>query len=766
MPDSTGLSLYIPPLLSQSFFPDLRKLASLYKTLRPYLLLPNPRTPWSQYSPLFSSIFSISRAHLDLFPLPAACIRNIIPRYSSDFVFEKLHSAVYLIWSPFSKHFYIGSFDRVLDTSAFQRFSEHLKNAFQPRSNSTSLYVHTKMRAQPGIWCVAIVKANPEDAAAYEKYAIATLHPTLNRPPNNMKTTNHNHTPIRFRTAHNTTPMPTSQNKFIYKPTLLAVATSQPTSADFTPNLSTLLHPTQTNKTFLLYPGFQYFLKLSHKRLLSNTLVTLTPFLPNPNFPLKPTFFGTFSSLLSILHTLPPLLSILCFKHSPASLTRQTDYTKHFLTLLAQSKSLKTFKHTPTSTFVQLYKLASKLEPKQQTFLRHRLSTAFRKYHQAKLCPSLCFSLPFHPNSEPRHFRSTINQLYNLHNFHPAVQSHLKLSTTYATRRSPNIESSFSNYKLFASTWSLTPPRCVCSSLSHYFPNNPSDTHVGCKASELIISDPTQAQIFTVSCKTIPIPTLQNQTTEILEAFSRLAASFNPFANTTSRFQLPTHLPLSFPISVFSYYNKLVVFCTNTGNQLGSLTHNRARALFQHFATNKHDKDIFLTHLTQLFTRYNTHLSKQHWRTPRTFLSLLATNLQLTTECFASPLDWSYTIFTHYFSAFATDTPLGSFGDLFLHVSKLFGWVNPEYTPKQLLHAFLWCLYNATTTTTPARFLLFVPLRKKGESFKHLLSHSLVHRLFTFPPHSFSFDSPSHSLGFSARSNSAPFSLGLFLPLS
>ena len=169
MPDSTGLSLYIPPLLSQSFFPDLRKLASLYKTLRPYLLLPNPRTPWSQYSFLFSSIFSISRAHLDLFPLPAACIRNIIPRYSSDFVFEKLHSAVYLIWSPFSKHFYIGSFDRVLDTSAFQRFSEHLKNAFQPRSNSTSLYVHTKMRAQPGIWCVAIVKANPEDAAAYEK---------------------------------------------------------------------------------------------------------------------------------------------------------------------------------------------------------------------------------------------------------------------------------------------------------------------------------------------------------------------------------------------------------------------------------------------------------------------------------------------------------------------------------------------------------------------------------------------------------------------
>jgi hypothetical protein len=99
-----------------------------------------------------------------------------------------------LIWSPFSKHFYIGSFDRLLDTSAFQRFCEHLKNAFQPRSNSTSLYVHTKMRAQPGVWCLAIVKANPEDAAAYEKYAIATLHPTLNRPPNNMKTTNHTHT--------------------------------------------------------------------------------------------------------------------------------------------------------------------------------------------------------------------------------------------------------------------------------------------------------------------------------------------------------------------------------------------------------------------------------------------------------------------------------------------------------------------------------------------------------------------------------------------
>ena len=241
MPDSTGLKLYIPPLLSHSFFPHLRRLSTLCKILSPYLVSPKPRTPWSHYSgsPLFASIFSISRAHLDLFPLPPARIRHIILRYSTDFVFKKLLSAVYMIWSPFSKHFYIDCFDRLLDTSTFQRFSEHLKNAFQPRSISTSLYVHTKMRAQPGVWCVSIVKANPEDAAAYEKYAIATLHPTLNKPPNNMKTTNHDHTPIRFRTIHNTSPLQTNPNKFIYKPTMLVAAVSHPTSTDFTTNLST-----------------------------------------------------------------------------------------------------------------------------------------------------------------------------------------------------------------------------------------------------------------------------------------------------------------------------------------------------------------------------------------------------------------------------------------------------------------------------------------------------------------------------------------------
>ena len=187
----------------------------------------------------------------------------------------------------------------------------------------------------------------------------------------------------------------------------------------------------------------------------------------------------------------------------------------------------------------------------------------------------------------------------------------------------------------------------------------------------------------------------------------------------------------------------LVIFCTTTGTQLGSLSHNLSRALFQHFTAKKHDKSTFFPQLTELFTRYTTHLSKQHWRTPPTFLALFATNLQLTAECCASPLDWSYQIFTHYFSAFAADTPFGSLGDLFQHLSTLFGWVNPEYTPKQLLHAFLWCLHNATTNQKPTRFLLFVPLGKTGELLTtfsltpsytvFLLSHLTPSRLTPLP---------------------------------
>ena len=314
VPAGDGIAFYIPPQLSFSHLLSLRCLRYLYFTISNILFNPQTRFPWSRLSPIFATIFSTSASHLHLFPLPRARIRNIITRYPSSLVFDKLNSAVYLIWSPFSRHFYIGSFDRNLDTCAYRRFTEHLKCAFHPRSNSTACYFHTRLRLQPGVWCISILKANPNDAAEYERYAIKTLHPTLNKPPNNMLTKQHQHLPMRFRNNNNTTNIPHSQNKFIFKPTLLAQ--KQPidtqTANNFTSNLSQILDKHQTQRHFHLYPGNQTLFDTTTKRLLAKSLVTLerTSLYKNKT---RPLFHGLLSHLLPLLPDFPPLLFTLIF---------------------------------------------------------------------------------------------------------------------------------------------------------------------------------------------------------------------------------------------------------------------------------------------------------------------------------------------------------------------------------------------------------------------------------------------------------------------
>jgi hypothetical protein len=98
VPGSVVVAFYIPPQLSFSHLLPLRCLRYLYSLISNILFNPQTRFPWSRLSPIFANIFLISTSHLHLFPLPRARIRNIITRYPSSLVFEKLNSAVYLTW--------------------------------------------------------------------------------------------------------------------------------------------------------------------------------------------------------------------------------------------------------------------------------------------------------------------------------------------------------------------------------------------------------------------------------------------------------------------------------------------------------------------------------------------------------------------------------------------------------------------------------------------------------------------------------------------
>ena len=718
---------------------------------------------WTSLSSTYLAYITCCHENLHLFPLPKLRIRSIIQRYPPSTSFEKLHSAVYLIWSPFTEDFYIGSFDRLQDTCAYRRLTEHLKLAYDPRPLSGHVYFHHVLARLPGAWCISIVKANPDNAVIFEKYVIKNLHPTLNKQHVCKHKPKYRDQPLRLRFTtctptkldHNTT---TTHNRFVYKPCMLSHhPTTEPatehsfTSTNLAPlHLKTFNSP---NLTLFFIPGFQHFLPTMALRNLHHTFVTLR----NPFGTIV--YRGLFRHFLNFQSSLPDHLFHLSFNHLPTS--RKPANLLSLLLSICRSNTLKPLRYLTTSSYLYLYKNATLLPARLQTFLRFRLASAFRKYNNTKLNPSLSFSLPYHPQLPPLTFRRTIANLYHLHEFDSTINTHLRDSTTFSTRKHQSISDFFINYKHYSSTWSPTQlPPCTCEKYKKFFP--PSTTqHLGAKAIDLLIPD---SSLFQYSSSTIPFPSNQNLRQDILDAFERLTTTFNPFADTISHFYFPSTLPPYFPLHVFNLSKHNVLFYhTRTGKKALTMHKERFKTLLSRYLANQQNRTDFLAHLASTVSDYSDILSEQHWRTPPSFLSMFATHLLLTIECFASPLDWSYEIFLHYFSRFQSDTKFGSFGDVFLHLSSLFGWVNPEYTPQQLLQAFLWCLYNVTSTTQPRRFLLFVPLRKKGESFEPLLHLPFIHKLFTFPPHTFSFDSPSYSLGSRATSNAAPLSLGLFL---
>ena len=467
------LACYIPPHLSFSPLSHLRFLSTLHRFLKTSILFPtcSSRISWASLEYASFLFLSLSVSFISFFPLVPARIRPIIFRYPPITSFTNLNSAVYIIWSPFSSDFYVGSFDRAMDTCAYRRCCEHLKCSVAIRLTSNKLYFHRVLARSPGCWCISVMKANPANARTYEKYVISTLHPSLNKQPSPNNPFNRRaNLPPRFR--NDTHPRPTA-NRFI-TPSLISTQplSKTPSPDQFSEDFDTVLHHSQTTLSFLFIPGSHTLLSLKTLRRFRHTTVELTlpRTLSNPIHRPPVIFHGLLRHLLLQLPTIQNTLYHLNFKKLPPKKPDTITLVRQ-LSSLTSHTSVRRFRNLATESYLTLYKLADHLDKKCATFLRYRLSTAFRLTHNTPLRPTLSFSLPFHPNLPARAFRHVISSLYHLHNFPPSVIAFLRSSTTLSTRRHATIATSICNFMHFASTWTLEPPRCVCSTVPpNHFP--------------------------------------------------------------------------------------------------------------------------------------------------------------------------------------------------------------------------------------------------------------------------------------------------------
>ena len=292
------MNIFIPSQLRDSPSPSLRLLFSVYRVLYNFISdqsTSRTKIPWSLQKQTFSIFFALSCTLIAHFPSVHKSIISCIKRHPPQRVFDKVDSAVYIIWSPFSPDFYIGSIDRADNTSPWTRFTEHMQKTFTDpniRRNLQQSYSHQQFKKQTAGWVMSLVAVNPESPRDYEKYVISKLHPTLNKKQKNFKL--RKHLPPRFRDSKTTTNAPhRTNNRFLHpnanriSPALISLETTK-AQPSITPSaLTTCLDnalctipslPTTTLPTFYFIPGFTALISTRHKRLLHNALVTIRPF--------------------------------------------------------------------------------------------------------------------------------------------------------------------------------------------------------------------------------------------------------------------------------------------------------------------------------------------------------------------------------------------------------------------------------------------------------------------------------------------------------
>ena len=411
-------------LYLSSYFPfallarDLLKLKNFF--------IDHKRLPWLKFRETFIRAFVSMSSNLDYFPCIPARIRPLITRFSPQSVFEDCSSAVYIVWSPFSRDFYIGSIQR--NGCVFDRFREHMLSALSdPIQKSHLAFSHSL-----GFWCISVVAMNIPEVHLYENYLIKKLKPSLNflKPKSNLQQSKPLQPPPSLcpSCAQPTNPASLPFCPFFFSSPWNSHEPISSLNLQFSPNLSTVLSNStlSRNSHLLMISGSQLMpLSTSLCRFYKHSIVSLFQFSFNPDLTTSKLLLRkcTLQELLKLLPSLPPCQFFEIFFHS-ISIKHSSKINPLPLTFLAQQSSLSFFKTLSMSSFVSLYKSSSYLSNRLQSLLRHRISRAFKKHFSFSLFPSISFSLQYHPTIRPHDFRSLLYRI---------IQQHSQLPQTLAT---------------------------------------------------------------------------------------------------------------------------------------------------------------------------------------------------------------------------------------------------------------------------------------------------------------------------------------------
>ena len=198
------------------------------------------------------------------------------------------------------------------------------------------------------------------------------------------------------------------------------------------------------------------------------------------------------------------------------------------------------------------------------------------------------------------------------------------------------------------------------------------------------------------------------------------------------------------------------------GHYKGSLTADRCLILHKAFATSKahrpelHERfgnKTFAAAIADLLHRYKDGYKlktakKQctrlynHWATPDKYMQALIASFSLTTERFASPLNFCPTM-REYYAMYDEDQVFGATHDAFSTHWSGASQSNPEYEPEDMEKAVRWALLSAIESVDPTLTVFVLP-KWQDTGYYKWLSHPYVHVIADVDKKQFKFKTPDY----------------------
>ena len=162
-----------------------------------------------------------------------------------------------------------------------------------------------------------------------------------------------------------------------------------------------------------------------------------------------------------------------------------------------------------------------------------------------------------------------------------------------------------------------------------------------------------------------------------------------------------------------------------SGKLCGTITFERLQILYHAFTQSQqnqpavHQQHYNLTFeyaLARLLSRYSkkhtlkskTTRMKNHWATPDEYMKAIVDGLSITTERFASPLNFNVAS-DCYCSMYSQDRLFGATHDAYSHKWQGSSQANPEYEAKDMEKALRWAIFSAQETNEPVLTTLVLP---------------------------------------------------------